>query len=242
MRKLLLVCILFCPLVHSQTVPPPPPLFAYEVDYDNDGTVWLDLELFTQFVTIPRHEDYYDIDLSGYTVQYDDFNNTILSGTVSFTQSLEMYYNFFYSGPEYDTAMLNNTYPAIYVERLAFDGDWDTDGIINGLEDTNANGFIYDDDSDSDGIANFEDPDVLSVSSNQFKEVVIFPNPANSSLNFYAVKNQIDFVKIIDLTGKIFLQKQNPAENIDISMLSPGVYMVRLTFGDKTSDQKLVVK
>ena len=243
MRKLLpLFLMLISGGMFSQTVPPPPPLFAYEIDYDGDGIVFLDLNLFTEFAVIPIHEADFETDLSGYAVEYSEWDGGPLPNQISFSNILEINHNFVYSGsgPEFNLNLLNGRYVYINITALAFDGDFDGDGIINGLEDSNGNQFCYDDDDDSDGLANFQDPQVLAITDNLSSPIILYPNPARGQIRFHS-HNLIGNIKISEVNGKVVLDCQNPGENLDVSALCSGIYLVRLTSGQIISNQRLVI-
>lgn len=59
--------------------------------------------------------------------------------------------------------------------------------------------------------------------------VKIYPNPTYNELNIFTT-NKIDFVKILDINGKIVLYEKNQDNNIklNISKLKPGTYFITL--------------
>lgn len=71
--------------------------------------------------------------------------------------------------------------------------------------------------------------------------IVIYPNPANDEINV-SYENKIKNVMIIDITGKICHQMANGCEQIDVSSLSNGMYVVRVITELGTSSRKLVIK
>jgi hypothetical protein len=103
-----------------------------------------------------------------------------------------------------------------------------------------------------DGIAVELDP-VLGTFRKYFKELEVFPNPANRylSINYRKLISKNVGAKLVDLTGKIMLEKEieeglNKSIQLDVSGLKDGIYL--LYFFDKANDNqefmiyKVVVK
>ncbi len=60
-------------------------------------------------------------------------------------------------------------------------------------------------------------------------DVLIYPNPSHNQL--YINSNQIENITLIDLNGKIVLQKHlNSSESIDITNITSGLYIAKLNF------------
>ncbi|MEZ4858950.1 MAG: T9SS type A sorting domain-containing protein [Flavobacteriaceae bacterium] len=82
----------------------------------------------------------------------------------------------------------------------------------------------------------------LGVSNNEQTSFVIFPNPANT--NVVNIESQFDGEKqvvVYDMLGKKVID--TVVENaLDISILAPGVYSVKLTQQGASSVKKLIVK
>jgi hypothetical protein len=80
-------------------------------------------------------------------------------------------------------------------------------------------------------------------------EISIFPNPAGSS---FVVSFELETPKTLtmtltDLSGRELQEftlenKQFVNEEIDVSMLSPGVYFLNISFGNESISRKIVVK
>lgn len=76
-----------------------------------------------------------------------------------------------------------------------------------------------------------------------FKEIDTiypYPNPANDNVKIYS-NNTINIVniKVIDLSGKVIIETAN--EEINISHLNSGLYMLRITdSNNKTTVKKLI--
>ncbi|MCD4793369.1 MAG: T9SS type A sorting domain-containing protein [Bacteroidales bacterium] len=75
--------------------------------------------------------------------------------------------------------------------------------------------------------------------------VNFYPNPTSSLLNI-TVPNVSDNSKVVisNITGKMLLSKKitNNSSSIDLSNFANGTYMLRLTLGNETITQKIIVK
>ena len=67
----------------------------------------------------------------------------------------------------------------------------------------------------------------------------IYPNPATSFITI-ETNSVIENVKIVDIAGKVLIQKDNVTSSIDIKDLSEGVYFVKIQLDNKTIVRKLV--
>lgn len=74
-------------------------------------------------------------------------------------------------------------------------------------------------------------------------QVSIYPNPVKEILNLESA-SKIDKIELFDVNGKK-VQSAKPASNtakINMNRLPAGIYVVKITAGDKTSSQKVVKK
>ncbi|UPT71216.1 MAG: T9SS type A sorting domain-containing protein [Flavobacterium sp. JAD_PAG50586_2] len=70
--------------------------------------------------------------------------------------------------------------------------------------------------------------------------VKVYPNPAADFI-YITVNNQsISKITLFDVSGKKILELNQPVEKIDISELTKGVYVLKLTSEDKTTTQKVI--
>ena len=74
--------------------------------------------------------------------------------------------------------------------------------------------------------------DVTSVIENEISNFSIYPNPA-SDIIYFSENNLVSF-SIHDISGQLFLQKNEMINSIDISDLSSGIYILSV----KTSENK----
>ena len=73
-------------------------------------------------------------------------------------------------------------------------------------------------------------------------EITIYPNPTSSIVRFDFAGNEVNWIKIIDLSGKLIATKTsvNRNESIDISKFPNGIYFVLIKTDEKEISYKLV--
>ncbi|HEU0137496.1 MAG TPA: T9SS type A sorting domain-containing protein [Flavobacterium sp.] len=82
----------------------------------------------------------------------------------------------------------------------------------------------------------------LSVTKNSIAGLSIYPNPAvNGTLFIDTAANSTKSVVIYDIVGKQVL-KTNTTNMVNVSNLTGGVYVVKITEDGKTATRKLVIK
>lgn len=84
----------------------------------------------------------------------------------------------------------------------------------------------------------------LGVNENQLKEVTIYPNPASKTVNIKSINSEIQQIEIYNLQGKRVLKLINfKAKNqIDVSNLSKGMYILKAKSDGKMFSKKLIIK
>ena len=71
----------------------------------------------------------------------------------------------------------------------------------------------------------------------------LYPNPVSNGKVYITSKNDSDKeVIIFDVLGKKVLQASISSKELNISNLSPGVYIIKINEGDATATRKLIVK
>ncbi len=71
----------------------------------------------------------------------------------------------------------------------------------------------------------------------------LYPNPVSNGKVYISSKNDVDKeVIIFDVLGKKALQTTISTKELNISNLSPGVYIIKINEGDATATRKLIVK
>jgi len=82
---------------------------------------------------------------------------------------------------------------------------------------------------------------VLSTNQNQILGLQIYPNPTKNVLNILTNSNLTKNVQVYDMIGKEVINTQ--IENqLNVSKLTPGMYVARITEEGKTSTTKLVIQ
>lgn len=82
----------------------------------------------------------------------------------------------------------------------------------------------------------------LSLNDNTLDQVVLYPNPTYGIVNVKA--NSPVSLSVFDITGKLIesFEGVNNGENIDLSTLQAGMYLVKINDGLKQQTQKLIIK
>jgi hypothetical protein len=71
----------------------------------------------------------------------------------------------------------------------------------------------------------------------------LYPNPVSNGKVFITSKNDLDKeVIIFDVLGKKVLQTGISSKELNISNLSPGVYIIRINEAEATATRKLIIK
>jgi len=71
----------------------------------------------------------------------------------------------------------------------------------------------------------------------------IYPNPVTSDRIYITSKSaQNKEVEIFDVLGKKILQAAISGKELNVSNLTPGVYIIKIKEGDATATRKLIVK
>ncbi len=72
--------------------------------------------------------------------------------------------------------------------------------------------------------------------------LTIYPNPVNSGKIFITSKSSLDKkVEIFDVLGKKVLETTTSNKEVNISNLTPGIYIIKIKEGDNSATRKLIV-
>jgi hypothetical protein len=85
---------------------------------------------------------------------------------------------------------------------------------------------------------------VLSNPNEELQGFSIYPNPSNEGVfNFLISNNESHQVSIFDLSGRLILKKENieNSDSIDLSRYAKGIYLAKITSGNKSRVVKLLV-
>jgi hypothetical protein len=128
------------------------------------------------------------------------------------------------------------------------DNDDDGDGVATFLEDYNHDGNPANDDTNANGIADYLELNVaLGVQPNTVvaNAINIYPNPASDVLNIQNNSNEtIAAIEIYTINGaKVKEHKGNESiTTISVTDLQTGVYFVKVTTNNGTSNYKFIKK
>jgi hypothetical protein len=84
---------------------------------------------------------------------------------------------------------------------------------------------------------------VVGIEENALSSIQIIPNPAKDQIRISGITNGNNQLNLYDMTGKLILRKDQltESENIDISSISNGMYLVQFRQVDKIRFMKLEV-
>jgi len=87
---------------------------------------------------------------------------------------------------------------------------------------------------------------LLNVGTLEFseKDIAIYPNPTNGIVNFDFAGNEVQSIRITDVSGKLIFEKSNILQNetLDLSTNPAGVYFVSIQTNDKVITSKIVLQ
>lgn len=84
---------------------------------------------------------------------------------------------------------------------------------------------------------------ILGVAQNDIDGLAIYPNPVtNGTLYINTANNDTKSVQIFDVVGKRVLNATSVENNVNVSALNSGVYIVKITEAGKTATRKLVIR
>jgi hypothetical protein len=70
-----------------------------------------------------------------------------------------------------------------------------------------------------------------------------YPNPVSNGKVYITSKSTLSKeVTIFDILGKVVLQSTINSKELNVSSLSPGIYMIKIKEGEATATRKLIIK
>lgn len=70
-----------------------------------------------------------------------------------------------------------------------------------------------------------------------------YPNPVSNGKVYITSKSSLaKDVTIFDILGKVVLQSTINSKELNVSSLSPGIYMIKIKEGELTATRKLIIK
>ncbi len=74
-------------------------------------------------------------------------------------------------------------------------------------------------------------------------DLSVYPNPVSNGKIYITSKSGADkLVTIFDVLGKKVLQTQLTSKELNVTSLSPGVYIIKVEEGDASATRKLIVR
>lgn len=85
--------------------------------------------------------------------------------------------------------------------------------------------------------------DFRNLKNDEITGFKLYPNPAAANVVYVTTdKNDTKEIRIYDVFGELVLTDRISSKLLNISRLSPGVYVVQVTENGKSINRKLVVK
>ncbi|MEO9478145.1 MAG: T9SS type A sorting domain-containing protein [Maribacter dokdonensis] len=85
--------------------------------------------------------------------------------------------------------------------------------------------------------------DINNLDNDEITGFKLYPNPAIADIVYVTTQqNSLKEVRVYDVFGELVLTDKLSAKALNISRLSPGVYVVQVTENNKSITRKLVVK
>ncbi|MGK4566876.1 T9SS type A sorting domain-containing protein [Flavobacterium sp. 3HN19-14] len=74
-------------------------------------------------------------------------------------------------------------------------------------------------------------------------ELSFYPNPVSNGKIYITSKTSLEKeIAIFDVLGKLVFEDKTASKELNISKLSPGVYIIKIKEGETTATRKLIVK
>ncbi len=85
--------------------------------------------------------------------------------------------------------------------------------------------------------------EVKATNSNSTEVVNFYPNPvSNGKIYITSKQNLTKEITIFDVLGKKVFQVTQTSKEVNVSSLSPGVYIIKIKEGEATYTRKLIIK
>lgn len=81
------------------------------------------------------------------------------------------------------------------------------------------------------------------VQENTIEGLNFYPNPVTNGKVYITTKfNEDKLITIFDVLGKRVLQTSLSSKELNVSSLTPGVYIIKIEEGDATATRKLIIR
>ena len=202
------------------------------VDVNSPGYIQIQVEFYFIAISMENGEDFF--------VQY--YDGSSWNNVADFARGTDFNNNTFYVATVniYES---DYTFPNNMKIRFMCDasGNWDDvyiDDITITASTSIMNGPIK--------MVNVKDTGKKLAAVDMADEITLYPNPANDVLNVIAdvEKDESSEVSIYNTSGEMMqhVVLQAGKEQIDISKLHPGIYIVKVSIGDETYSKKIIKK
>jgi hypothetical protein len=85
--------------------------------------------------------------------------------------------------------------------------------------------------------------DTLSTVDSTVLDMRIYPNPSNGSyVTIQTPINGVKYVEVFDITGKRLINTALSADTLDVSSMSSGMYLVKVTVEGQSKTSKLIIR
>ena len=85
--------------------------------------------------------------------------------------------------------------------------------------------------------------DTLSTVDATVLDMRIYPNPSNGSyVTIQTPVNGVKYVEVFDITGKRLMNTSLSADTLDVSSISSGMYLVKVTIEGQSKTSKLIIR
>jgi len=85
--------------------------------------------------------------------------------------------------------------------------------------------------------------DTLSTVDATLLDMRIYPNPSNGSyVTIQSPVNGVKYVEVFDITGKRLINTSLSADTLDVSSISSGMYLVKVTIEGQSKTSKLIIR
>lgn len=172
-------------------------------------------------------------------------NNGMLKNIVEYSTdggntytSAELFINEFDITTDYELITVNFEHIAAvnnnpdFMIKITWEGNTTGDQGNNRYDNITLKGNYYGEDVSTNDVLNEEN------------HISVFPNPSNG---IFMVRTDnasaIDRITVLDLQGKVLLQRQNQSEfEMDLSAHAKGIYLIRTESKERTTVQKIILK
>ncbi len=82
----------------------------------------------------------------------------------------------------------------------------------------------------------------LSVGNLNFENLKLYPNPVTDILNLSLPNETLEHIKIIDSTGKMVFEQSNNLQQLNVSNLATGMYLLQIKTSNGAISKKIIKK